>query len=290
MLDFIANPMAGGKNGKKMHSVLAKLESRLKERNVEYTIHITHELKQSRTKTEELIKNGATTIIAVGGDGTIHEVLNGFCQFDRCDLGIIPCGTGNDFASAIGLPTDPVDALDVILDGTPKYTDFMQMPGVRGLNIIGTGIDVDVLKRYNSLKKKTKFGYTWSLIKTLLNFKYIEFDAVIDGKTERYRSFIAGIANGTRYGGGIKLCPDANASDNYLDFVAVKEMGLFRIIKAFTKLKKGNILNMKETTHKKMKSVKIITDTPVTVNVDGELYDGIPFEVEIVSNTLRIYR
>ena len=290
MLDFIVNPTAGGKCGKKMMDVLAKITMHLDEKNVDYQIHITKELKSSREKTTELIKNGVTDIIAVGGDGTLHEVINGFCDFDRVNLGIIPCGTGNDFASAINLPKNPIDALDLILEGEAKYTDFMQMPTVRGLNVIGTGIDVEVLKKYNALKKKTKFGYTLCLIKTLMDFEYSDFTAEINGERQDYRSFIAGVCNGHRFGGGIPICPVANAYDNKLNFIAVKEIPKIKIIGAFIKLKGGKIFDIKQTVHSESDEIKILSDKPLTINVDGELYEDIPFEVKIVSNTLKVYR
>lgn len=290
MLDFIVNPAAGGQNGSKIKKVLALLQERLKKRNVKYVIHLTDAPHHATELTRQLIQNGATDIIAVGGDGTLHEVINGFDNFENVNMGIIPCGTGNDFATALNLPLDPVKALDLILDGTPKYTDFMQMPGVRGLNIIGMGIDVDVLKRYRALKKKTKFGYTKCLIKTLFKFEYSNFDAVINGEKTHYRSFVACVANGSMYGGGIPVCPIANPTDKSLDFVAVREICKLGIIGAFIKLKKGKILTLKQAHHEKMQSIKILTDKPVTINVDGELYDGIPFEVSIISDKLKVYR
>lgn len=290
MLDFIVNPSAGGHHGKKIKKAISSIQERLKERGVKYVIHLTDMPGHATELTASLIKNGATDIIAVGGDGTLHEVINGFDNFDNVNMGIIPCGTGNDFATAIGLPLDPVKALDLILDGEAKYTDFMQMQGVRGLNIIGMGIDVDVLKKYSLLKKKTKFKYTMCLIKTLFNFEYSDFDAEINGVKTHYRSFIACIANGYQYGGGIKICPIADATDNELDFVAVREIKKLKLIGAFLKLKKGKILTFPQTHHEKIKSIKILTEKPVTINVDGELYDNIPFEVDIVSNKLKIYR
>ena len=290
MLDFIVNPIAGGKKGKKIMKILHTLTKRMEKENIDYAIHITRELKSSREKTEELIKNGATDIIAVGGDGTLHEVINGFSNFEKVNLGIIPCGTGNDFARAINLPKNPIKALELILHNKPQYTDYMQMPTVRGLNIIGTGIDVDVLKRYNALKKKTKFGYTKCLIKTLIDFEYTNFTVEIDGEKTYVRSFIAGVCNGYRYGGGIPICPIASTSDGELDFIAVKEIPRIKILGAFIKLKGGKILKIKQSFHKKVKEIKITSDKPFAVNVDGELYENIPFEVKIVSNTLKIYR
>ena len=290
MIDFIVNPSAGGKDGKKIKKALPKIEARLVERGVDYVIHMTKMPHHATTLTENLIKHGATKIVVMGGDGTLHEVINGFSNFDKVSMGIIPCGTGNDFASALKLPLNPVEALDIILDGEAKYTDFMQMPGVRGLNIIGMGIDVDVLRRYQKLKRKTKFQYTMCLIKTLFNFNYSDFDAEMNGKTNHYRSFMACVANGHVYGGGIPICPVASPTDNTLDFMAVREIPKLKLIRAFSLLKKGKIMTYPKTIHDKMTSIKIYTSEPVTINVDGELYDNIPFEVEIVSNKLRIYR
>ena len=288
--NFIINPSAGGKDGKKIKKALPKIEKRLVERGVEYFIHMTKCPNQATELTQMLISNGATDIVVVGGDGTLHEVLNGFSNFDNVNLGIIPCGTGNDFASALKLPLDPVKALDLILDSYPKHTDFMQMPTVRGFNVIGTGIDVDVLKRYEKKKHKSKLAYTTSLIQTLFNFNYTEFDAEIDGEAHHFKSFIAGIANGHRFGGGVEICPVASPTDNLLDFVAVDEMPKLKIIGAFLKLKKGKLLSIHGAHHLVGKKIKIIPKGDYTVNVDGELYDNIPFEIEVVSNKLKIYR
>lgn len=292
MLDFIMNLNASGRKGKKLKRVLSALKKRLNERAVLYKFHCTRYRRHAVTLTEELIKNGATDIIVVGGDGTLHEVINGFCNFDKANLGLIPCGTGNDFANALHLPEDPVKALDLILDGEPKYTDFMQMPSVRGINIIGMGIDVDVLKKYENLRKKTRFGYTKCLIKTLFNFKCSEFDAIINGEKKHYRSLIAAIANGITYGGGMPICPVADPSDNKLDVVTIDNVKGLKIIGAFLKLKQGKILSLKQTTHTTTtETIKILpSEEHYTVQVDGELYNDIPFEVKLVSNTLKMYR
>ena len=290
MIDFIVNPTAGGKDGKKIKKALPKIEKHLLEKGVKYVIHMTKHVHQATEITDKLIKQGATCIVVIGGDGTLHEVINGFSNFDKVSLGIIPCGTGNDFASALGLPLDPIEALDVILETQPKYTDFMQMPTVRGLNVIGMGIDVEVLKKYQALKRKTKFKYTWCLIKTLFDFKSTEFEVEIDGEKTHTRSFIAAIANGHRFGGGIKICPVAKTDDKKLNFIAVREIKGLKLVLAFLKLKQGKILSFPQTIHQTTTEVKITPEKPYSVNVDGELYENIPFEIKIVSDTLRVHR
>lgn len=292
MLNLLVNPIAGGKHGKRMLKNLAAIENRLTEKNVPYKIFATERSGDATRLTKEIIKSGADNVIVVGGDGTLHETINGFSDFDKVALGVIPCGTGNDFAAALGIPEDPVKAVDIILEETPKFTDFMQMPTVRGLNIIGTGIDVDVLKYYAAAKKKTKLTYTKCLIKALAKFKYINFDACADdGENKNYKSFIACVANGHRYGGGIPVCPVADPTDKKLDFVAVKSVNKIKLIFAFLKLKAGKILSLKEATHFTMTNVNIVPEEKhYTVNVDGELYEDIPFKVDIVSDKLRVYR
>lgn len=292
MLNLLVNPVAGGKNGKKMLKNLSLIINRLKEKNVAYKIFKTEKRGDATRLTQEIIKSGADNVVVVGGDGTLHETINGFSNFDKVALGIIPCGTGNDFAAALKIPENPVKAVDIILEEQPKFTDFMQMPTVRGLNIIGMGIDVDVLKYYAAAKKKTKLTYTKCLIKALAKFKCIDFSAQTDdGETIKYNSFMACVANGYRYGGGIPVCPTATPTDNKLDFLAVKNLSKLKMIFAFIKLKAGKILSLKQASHQNMSKINILPSTErYTVNVDGELYDDIPFSVEIVSDKLRVYR
>lgn len=290
MLDFILNPIAGGKHGRKTRKVLAKIRKYLDEKCVDYKVHLTNFKGHAKSLVQSLIKKGSTDIIIVGGDGTLHEAINGFSDFEKVNMGIIPCGTGNDFATALNIPTNTEKALDIILEQTPKYVDFMQMGDIRGINIIGTGIDVDVLKKYDKLKKKNKFNYTTCLIRTLFDFEYTDFDADIDGKVIPYHSFIACIANGSVYGGGIPISPQSNPTDNKLNFVAVKATPRYKIIGKFLGLKAGKILSFKETDHFTCQKVNIKTSKPCIVQVDGELYEDLPLNVEIVSNKLKIYR
>ncbi len=290
MLDLILNPSAGGKQGEKILKALFEIETHLKSREIPYRVHYATVKGQTTELAKTLIDSGSTDLVIMGGDGTLHAAINGFHSFDKVNMGIIPCGTGNDFAYALGIPKDPVKAIDLIIDGTPKYTDFMQMPTVRGLNVIGMGIDVEVLKRYSKLKNKSKWGYTKCLIKTMFNYKPFDFNAELNGEEKRLNSFIAAVANGCVFGGGIPICPKADVSDGALDFVAVKGMNKLSLIGAFIKLKKGKVLTLKKATHLKTDKIKVTTELPYTVNVDGELYDNIPFEVKVVTNTLKIYR
>ena len=290
MLNFLVNPKAGGKNGKKIEKAVKTIKEYLDGKKIEYKIYYTAKKGDATTITEELTSKKVDNIIAVGGDGTLHEVINGFKDFSNTALGIIPCGTGNDFASSLKIPFNVIDAVEHILNGIPKFTDFMQMPTIRGLNIIGMGMDVEVLKKYEKLKRKTKFGYYSCLIKTLLKFDYTKFTTIINGEKTEHDAFMACIANGNQYGGGIRVCPIADPTDKELNFLTVNKIKKSKILGALIKLLKGKILTLPQTKTEKIKNIKIECETPYTVNVDGELYENIPFEIEIVSNKLMVYR
>lgn len=291
MLDFIINPKAGGKHGAKIKNATNIIENILKSENTKYRFHYTEYPKHATAIAKDLNENGATTIIVVGGDGTLHEVINGITDFGKTALGLIPCGTGNDFAAAVDIPEDVTAALNLILHGKAQFTDYMQLPTVRGINITGMGLDVEVLKKYEHAKRKTKLTYTMCLIKSLLSFKYSDFDVIADdGEKINYHSIIACVANGYRYGGGISICPPASPYDNALDFVAMKRMNKFKLIGGFIKLKKGKVLSLPQAVHFKTEKIKIIPKGEYTVQVDGQLYENIPFEISVVKNSLRFIR
>ena len=289
MIDIIVNPIAGDRSGKKVVAKMKAVSKRLEERKAEYTLHRIDESQRTRDYTADLIKKGATTIVAMGGDGTLHEVLNGITDFDKICLGLIPCGTGNDFAKHLNIPCDLEKAVDVILDGEAKPMDFLQFKsGLRGMNVAGTGIDVDVLRRYQKLKKKSKFGYTSSLVRTLFFYKPYSFTAEYNGKKRHFNAMMACVANGRYIGGGLDICPIAIAGDKKLEFLCVENIAKLKIPFAFIKLKKGDVLKLSTAFTESTNQIKITGDKPLNVQIDGEIYENFDFDVEIVSDKLKM--
>ncbi len=288
MLAIIVNPLAGGI--KKMTKNISLVEERLTNLNVDYKFYKTEKPKHATELTKQAISDGATTVVAMGGDGTLSEVINGLYDFDKITFGLIPCGTGNDFATHLNLPLDPLKALDVILNVPATYVDYMQLQGVRGINIVGMGIDVEILKLYSKLKKKTKMGYYNCLLRTLFSYKCKEFDTIIEDERTNQTAFIACVANGSMFGGGIVMSPEAKSDDGKLDFVCVDEIKGLKILPALLKLNAGKVLQLKQTKFRQVERISVESNYPITVNVDGELYDDIPFDVQIVSNVLKMHK
>ncbi len=288
MYHIIFNPLSGGGKKKKIHR---RALARFEERKAAFCVHETSKAGQAQMLSYSLTQEKAGDIVVLGGDGTLHEALCGFTNFESCALGLVPCGTGNDFAAAAKIPLEPEKAVDLILDGQPKYTEFMQLPkGVRGINVAGTGIDVEILQRCrNSKVLRGKFQYIISLIISLFKFK--NYSLCSKAETERrFNALIACVCNGYRIGGGIPISPESKLGDGKLELVVVDDVKKRQIPGAFLKLMKGKILEEKFTYVEQCERAEIVPEKPLTVQVDGELYDDLPFSVEIVKDTLRMYR
>ena len=289
MYNIIVNPWSGEGKKKKLH---ARAIAHFQKLGQEVRVVASERPGQIKEIAHSLTRAGKGDVVVIGGDGTLHDALNGFTNFDKCALGLIPAGTGNDFAAAANIPSEPEAAVELIVKGAPRYTEFMQLPrGVRGLNVAGTGIDVEILRRCRASKwLRGKLQYLISLIISLIKFKNYDLTVRVNGREVRYKTLIACVGNGFRFGGGIRMCPQAVLGDNLLDFVAVDNVKKSRILPAFIKLMQGRILEEKFSRFERCDHIEIFSERPLTVQVDGELYDDLPFVADVVRDTLRMYR
>ena len=286
MINIIVNPKA---NGKKAAKIAKKVDKYLTGKGVEHSFFYTDAPRHAIKLAEELSKT-SDTIVALGGDGTINEVLNGL-DTEKVKFGIIPSGSGNDFIAAAGIPQNPIEAVDLILSGEAKPTDYMVCGGVRGLNVIGTGIDVDILKRCKKSKiLRGKLQYVISLVISLIKFRFYKFYICKGEEKIEKEALIACVGNGHRLGGGIRMCPEAKIDDGELDFVIAGKLKKSKIPHAFVKLMQGKILEQDFTSFERCEHVRLEFDKPVTIQVDGELYDGLDFDLSIVKSGIKIYR
>lgn len=288
MLNFIYNPTAGKGKAQRFR---VSIEEKLKEAGVAYSFWETTQTHDATRIANMLTQKGEKDIIAMGGDGTVNEVLNGFVDTDGIRLGIVPCGSGNDFAAVAGIPATPQGALDVLLKCEPKPTDYLECSGVRGLNIIGAGIDVEILKRcYKARFLKGSLNYFVSLVLCLLQFEFYRFKAMFNSESKDHNALIVCACNGRRFGGGLCICPEADCDDGMLDVVMVEDVTKSMIPRALIKLMQGKILEQKFTRHERTKHLTVQFEKPATIQVDGELHEGLPFDVQVVSNKLLMYR
>lgn len=290
MYHFIYNPVAGKGRSAQFKKAL---ETRLVQMGIPHDFHETQRRRAAIDIARALTENATedVDIVAMGGDGTLNEVLNGIADPARVRLGIVPCGSGNDFAAVAGIPHTPEGALDVLIKCEAKPTDYLECGGVRGINAIGTGIDVDILRRYNRMKVlRGSMAYLASLVTTLMRFKLKGFTEFVGDAPREHRAFIVCAGNGQRIGGGIPICPEAKIDDGLMDIVIVDDISRPGIPGAFIKLMKRKILTLPTTAFRRDSRLRIASDGPMPIQIDGEIYDDLPFDVRVVPGGLRVYR
>ncbi len=258
------------------------VEKLLQERGLEYEVHGTCEAHDGERIARELTERGETELIVLGGDGTLHEVLNGMVDPSVCTLGLIPSGTGNDFAACLGLPLDVTKATNIILDGEAKNTDYLEVSNRRCMNVGGIGMDVDVLERCSRGKMRGKLKYFISLLKSFFVFKGYPVTVVIDGQETRHNALLVDVCNGKVYGGGIPICPKADPHDGKISALIVDCIGgKLALIKALITLMKGKILEYVKSHYCLCDELIVTPDVPCISQLDGELYPDLKFHAKV---------
>lgn len=288
MLNVIVNPRSLRGTGKRL---LEKIEERLCAWGGEYRIFRTEKQGQATELARQLTEEGERTIVAMGGDGTMNDVLSGLTHTDECSLGLIPAGTGNDFATSAHIPFG-MDALELILTSEAKPTDYIQFDdGRRSLNIAGLGIDVDVLQRCERMKgfhKKVK--YFLSLLVSLVKYRGSTVSVETEGETTVCNALIAAVCNGKYLGGGIPLCPPAEVADGKMDLIVVDCPARRKILPALIKLMKGKILSLPFAHHTVCDRAVITPNNRTIAQYDGELREADGLAATIVKGKLKMFR
>ena len=288
MYHIIVNPQGG--KGKSLKA-LATVEETLKSKNIPYIVHKTEYPGHATEITRELSKAPDTVILMMGGDGSFNEILNGIEDFDNVTLGILPCGTGNDFVKASGHPANVKDALDVVLKNNVGHLDYIQLGDRRCLNVLGAGMDVDVLLKYAAMKAfHGKFKYYASLLYTLAHTRWHKLRFTLDdGEPMERSTFMIGIGNGKCIGGGMPICPNGIPDDGKLDVVIVNEMKKRRIPPMLLKFLKGK--HVEDKTVEEFRTDRVIIEAldDSRFELDGEIIEDRYLDIKVVPNKLKMF-
>lgn len=288
MYHIIVNPQGG--KGKSLKA-LTTVEEIFKNNNAQYVVHKTEYAGHATEIARELSKTPDTNIVVMGGDGSFHEVLCGIDNFDNVTLGLVACGSGNDFIKKSGHSTNVKEAVQTILNGKVGFVDYMELGKYRCLNVGGGGMDVDVLLKYANCKTlKGKAAYYYSLFYTLLHTRFHHLRITADGVTKDTSVFMIGVGNGGFIGGGIPICPNAIVDDGLLNVGYVSEMKKIKIIFRLFKFLKGKHVGTDwggEYTAKKV-TIEALDDS--RFELDGEIIEDTKLDIEVVHNKLKMFR
>lgn len=261
-----------------------------------YELHYTEYHGHAKTIADEITSDGREhTLIAMGGDGTLHEIINGVRDLTKCSFGLIPFGSGNDFAASAGIPCkDAKRAAEIIAFKAPTVIDYIEMSdGLRSINAVGFGIDVDVLERTYAGRSKGKGKYFRALIKSLIRFKSQKFTVETNGEVSEHFGLIVCIGNGRQIGGGIKLFPMAKIDDGKMDVIIVDYLSRMQTLIAFMFLSLGKLDKIKQLKTVRCKTAAICPERKkYKIQAEGELYDyedAPRLGAKLISGKLRFY-
>ncbi len=287
-IHVICNPKSGNGEGK---TVLQKTVAYFRDHEIAAAFHETQGPKHAVELAAQAVKDGAETVIAIGGDGTLHEVIQSVAGTNTA-LGILPAGTGNDFIKTIRVPVDTEQALRLILEGTPKPVDTVRINDRLFLNECGCGFDVMVLDYAEKAKKMVKgiLPYLYGVLQTIFHFKDIHVSLSVDDEEPRERDILVlAVGNGRFIGGGIPIAPSAIPDDGLLDVLVVRGMTKPRMLSVLPGLLQGKIESFPETTHQLARKVSLKAPS-IRVNIDGEIITMDHADIEVVPSSLLIYR
>lgn len=232
---------------------------------------------------------GYDRVIALGGDGTIHEVVNGLMAVpppQRPQLGLVPCGTGNDFAACLGISFNPATALQNIWAGQPHPIDTVSIKDGTGRheyfnNTCGIGFDGAVNIRTHQITYVRGFLiYFIGVVQTILrNFEAPFMKVVHDGGIIEQPILMLTVGNGPREGGGFRTTPDAKPDDGQLDFVYIHQVSQFRMLQLIPKVMSGTHPKERDITIKRTTRLVIDSDRALPIHLDGELFA--PYEANV---------
>jgi len=282
----IVNPVAGkGLTGKEWGKIWETL--------LHTGFDLTYEFTGGKGEGSQLAKKaaaaGADLIVAVGGDGTVNEVVNGLVG-TQAKLAIIPTGTGNDFVRTVGIPLDPLEACIVIGTMKSRIVDLAKIGDTYFLNVAGIGFDAQVAAEVNRSNSflKGKLSYLWAILKVVTAFQPAQVELRFEGNTITKKILVVALANARYYGGGMEIAPGAKVDDGLLDVVTIEEMSKLELIRSLPLLLKGRHLGHPKVSVYRCPELTVTGPKTVFVHADGELLEGLPIAVAIVPKALEI--
>jgi diacylglycerol kinase (ATP) len=284
MWALVTNPVAGQGRGA---SVGTHVAGYLNSRGIKYEIIMGRNgLDQADSLQRFLDRNpDCSGVIAVGGDGLLHLVLQKITPA-QVPLAVIPAGTGNDFVRTLGWSIDDVDAiLKEVLSKKPSSVDLGLVDGEWFAAILSTGFDSIVNEKANAMSwPKGPMKYNAAIAIVLPRFKPHHYEIVLDDRTISTQAMLIAVSNGRSYGGGMLVCPQADVSDGYFDVMVLHPVSKLEFIKVFPRVFKGTHITHPAVEIVRSKSVKITADA--VAYADGERIGQLPVSAQCIPGAL----
>ena len=296
---LIINPNADMGNAWKLASDLRPIVEEFGGADWGGTVYPTHAIELAREAAEE----GYELIIAAGGDGTIHEIVNGVMQVAperRPRVGVVPLGSGNDFAHAIGMNPNPGMALRQIFTGQSRRIDIGKIEDQSGRceycdNTIGIGFDATVTIRTHTLPIVRGFMmYFTAVMQTIiLNHEAPRLQITSDTESWEEDTIMLVVCNGPREGGGFMVAPEAVVDDGVFHYAAIRKVSRPMLLRLVPEVMNGTHGKFSETRMGTLRQFQLQSDTPLRIHIDGEVFAGFGSDIrqlkfEVIPDALEV--
>ena len=279
---IVINPTSGQGKGAEVGKVVVGYFSR---NDLKYQIITGISAENVRRDLESFLKiyPSCSGVICVGGDGLAHLALQSVVPV-RVAFAVIPAGTGNDFVRTLNWPLDKLEVqLDKITTEEPTMIDLGLVDGEWFGAVLSSGFDSVVNERANSLKWPSgPAKYNVAIALELPVFKPSYFEIELDDRSINTQAMLIAVGNGSSYGGGMRVCPDASVNDGYFDVMILNPVSKIEFIKVFPKVYSGRHVHHPEVNIYRTKKIRINSDA--VAYADGERIGTLPISAECVPN------
>lgn len=293
---LLVNPAARSGSQTGAASIAAE---RLRSHGVQTAVVSGGSAAESSSLLRTAIEVGVDGVVVAGGDGTVNLAIQEVAG-TGIPLGIVPVGTGNDFAATLGLrELDAVAAADAIAGGVTRRVDLARVTPDDGStvffgSVLASGFDSKVNDRANAMRwPRGGSRYNLAILAEFAQLAGIPYDVrfeLPDGTTERVAGdlVMATVGNGRTYGGGIPICPDADPADGLLDVVLVRPAGRARLLRLLPRVYRGTHSTVPEVRMLRVRSVRL--EAPgVTAYADGDPIGALPLSVDVAPGALTVF-
>lgn len=280
---LIVNPHSGGGISMKL---LPDVERAFDERRMVFRVERTRSKEHAVDLALDALDAGETPVV-MSGDGLIGAV-GGALAGSGAALGIVPAGRGNDFARGLGIPVDPVDAVETIAAGRIRPVDVGEANGERFLGIASVGFDSEANRIANDSRLKGHLVYAWAGMRALVGWKPERFALIEGGVQSRMTGYTVAVANNGFYGGGMHMAPDADPCDGRLDVITIGEIGRIRFLMNLPKVFRGTHVDGETVKAWKTDAIEIRASRELTVYADGDPLTTLPARIRILPSALSV--
>lgn len=286
----ILNPSSGRERGPEQVDVL---NTRLRDTFDAVEIAVTTGDGDAAAAARTALSDGCDALFVAGGDGTLNEALNGLASaggLERIVIGLVPLGTGNDFAAALGIPADVEAALDVLLRGRELRVDLGEVNGRVFANISGGGFIAEVSVAVSPALKTIagRLAYLIGGAQALMEFDPVQATIALEpggGLTRRLYAFA--VCNSRLIGGGRLIAPEARIDDGLLDVCLIESMSAIEFVALARKVADGDHVSDPRVVYSRARSVRIDLDRRIRINTDGEVFEARSCDYRVLPGAAR---